>query len=239
MEKIMKNTNVLAAKMAGAGALALLLATSAFADNRPQDGTWRGRTDQRSDRRDGGSRTGRRDDANRGGSYDQGRGNSSRQYRENERVSMQGHISRYAHERGGYRVWIDNGPYGVWVPEARWRNDWRVGININLGGIFRGGTIYSDVYDAPYGNGVYDRNGYRASYVTGYVDRVDYRSGLALLRDARNGRMITLDMRPVDGRSRLDSRDLRRGDRVTVSGSWLRNGYFAAARIDSVDSRRY
>ena len=293
----MKKSNILATKFAGAGALALLLATSAFADNRPQDGTrpdgdYRdGRVsrdsrggnaqsgDHRNDLNRGGSRTQAdtrnggnqadtrnggyqtdtrnrsnqadqaavRNDRNssegsRGGSYDRSRSESSRQYSNNERVSMQGRISRYAHERGGYRVWLDNGGYSFWVPEARWRNDWRVGIGISLGGIFRGGVIYADVYDDPYDdNGGYgDNPGYSNDYVTGYVDRVDYRTGTLSLRDDRNGRFVTVDTRSIDPRySRIDGRDLRRGDRVTLTGSWLRNGLFAANGVDSVDTRRY
>src|SRR5450756_554220 len=308
----MKKSNILATKFAGAGALALLLATSAFADNRPQDGTRPGGDyrdgrvsrdsrggnaqsgDHRNDLNRGGSRTqagtrnggnqagtrnggnqaGTRNGGNqadtrnggyqtdtrnrsnqaavrndrnlnegsRGGSYDRSRSESSRQYRNNERVSMQGRISRYAHERGGYRVWRDNGGYSFWVPEARWRNDWRVGIGISLGGIFRGGVIYADVYDDPYyDNGGYgDNRGYSNDYVTGYVDRVDYRTGTLSLRDDRTGRFVTVDTRSLDPRySRIDGRDLRRGDRVTLTGSWLRNGLFAANGVDSVDTRGY
>lgn len=283
----MKKSTILATKFAGAGALALLLATSAFADNRPQDGTRpdgdyrdgrvsrdsRGGKAQQSDLRNdvnrGGSRTQAdtrnggyqadtrnrgdqagqaavrndrdRNEGSRGGSYDRGRSESSRQYRNNERVSMQGRISRYAHERGGYRVWLDNGGYSFWVPEARWRNDWRVGIGISLGGIFRGGVIYADVYGDPYyDNGGYgDNRGYSNDYVTGYVDRVDYRTGTLSLRDDRTGRFVTVDTRSIDPRySRIDGRDLRRGDRVTLTGSWLRNGLFAANSVDSVDTRR-
>ncbi len=328
----MKKSSVLATKFAGAGALALLLATSAFADNRPQDGTRpggdyrdgrvsrdsrggnaqsgdhrndlnRGGSRTQADTRNGGNQAGTRNGGNqagtrnggnqagtrnggnqagtrnggnqadtrnggyqtdtrnrsnqadqaavrndrnssegsRGGSYDRGRSESSRQYRNNERVSMQGRISRYAHERGGYRVWFDNGGYSFWVPEARWRNDWRVGIGISLGGIFRGGVIYADVYDDPYyDNGGYgDNRGYSNDYVTGYVDRVDYRTGTLSLRDDRTGRFVTVDTRSIDPRySRIDGRDLRRGDRVTLTGSWLRNGLFAANGVDSVDTRR-
>jgi hypothetical protein len=311
----MKKSSILAAKIAGAGALALLLATSAFADNRPQDGTrrdgdhrdrsgervQRDRGDRSAEHADRGNRSGetrsaetyrgereqrpaqsyrgeqrvdgnngyrgeRRDpnayrgdhrDANayrgdhrndgyRGGSY---RGErhapmSYREFHDNGRVYYSGRISRYVHDRGGYRVWVDNGPYWFWVPEARWRPSWRIGFNIYLGGIFRSGVVYTDVYDDPYydGGGYYDdgyRDGYRTEYVSGYVDRIDYRIGSVWIRDDRDGRIVTVDTRALDRYSRLDDRDLRPGDRVTFTGTWLRGGLFSADRIDTINTRPY
>src|SRR6185369_12383799 len=49
----MKNLSRMAVKVAGTGALAILLTASAFADSRPQDGSWRNnRGDSRYDRND-------------------------------------------------------------------------------------------------------------------------------------------------------------------------------------------
>lgn len=225
----MKKTSILAVKVAGAGALALLLAASAFAEGRPQDRTWRD-GDRRGDREE------RRDDRweRRSGSH--------RQYRDDERVRSQGRIRRYARERGGYRLWLDTAPHAFWVPEAHWRRDWRVGVHVDIGGVFRGGTVYSDAYGDRYGDRYddrYDRRDDRDS-VRGYVDRVDYRRETLVLRDLRTGRAIAVDMRAADhGRSRLDLRDIRRGDRVTLVGHWNRRDVFAARGIDAVDSGRY
>jgi hypothetical protein len=252
-EKTMTKNGIQAAKTAGAAALAVLLTTSAFADSRPQQRTWRDgdRDDTRSERSDRSTRddqrrndqaTSQRDrndntSRNNGTYRNEGRSQSSRTYRNNERVQTSGRISRYSHERGGYRVWVGGSPYAFWVPEARWRSGWGVGININIGGVYRDGTIYSDVYNDPYYNNGY---GYSSDYVSGYVERIDYRTGTLDLRDDRSGQYIRIDMRSSDSRyNRLDFNDLRRGDRVTLLGSWVRNGIFVAQAIDSIDSGRY
>ena len=44
-------------------------------------------------------------------------------------------------------------------------------------------------------------------------------------------------MRSLNRRSRLGIDDLRRGDRVTLSGTWIRGGLFDARRIDSIGTR--
>lgn len=302
MEKIMKNLGIWGVKALGAGFI-LLLATSTFADSRPQKGTtadaWRHGKQSRDERRidrgdrqrgtevrqsdraraaeDSRTRASRRSDAdrregraairndeNRGARRDDSRSSEAyrdnrayrnngadrggayrgaQQYRDRGRVTNHGRITRYSHEHGGYRVWLQGVPYAYWIPEAHWRNNWRIGIGISLGGIFRNGMIYADVYDNPYYNdpyygGSYGR--YNDDYVSGYVDSIDYRTGRLWLQDERNGRLVTIDTRSIDPRvSGIDARDLRRGDRVTVVGQWLRGDVFAAGRIDSVRTGRY
>ena len=47
-------------------------------------------------------------------------------------------------------------------------------------------------------------------------------------------------MRDADQRSsRIGLDDLRRGDYVSLSGEWLRGGFFAAYRVDNVRTGRY
>ena len=199
--------------VAGAGALALLLATSAFAA--PQRGNG---------------------DANRGRSDSR-----SGSYRDNQRVNASGRVTSFSRANGGYRVQLDRGRESYWIPESRMRNrgrDLRVGISIVLGGVFRGGRVDVDAVSWPgddgYGrNGRYDRN----DYLRGVVERVDVRDGVLWLRDASTRRTIEVDMRDTRRSSRIDLGDLRRGDSVTLSGQWLRGG-FAADEIESVDTRR-
>ena len=62
----MKNSKELGAKLAGATALTLLLATSAFADSRPQDATWRNDLNRRGAASDRSSGDRRNNNGNRG-----------------------------------------------------------------------------------------------------------------------------------------------------------------------------
>lgn len=201
-----------AVKAAGAGALALLLAVPSFAQSRNS------RDRDRDTRRD-----------------DRGR-SESRSYRDNERVSVQGNIRSFTRERDGYRVQLDRGRDSFWVPQSYFRNrarDLRVGLAISLGGIFRGGSIYVDAVSWP---GERDsRGGYRDSYLSGTVQRVDYRSGLAEVRDDRSGRVVRVDFRD-DRRSRLSLDDVRRGDYIELSGVWS-GGTFAAYDIEAIRDR--
>lgn len=73
--------------------------------------------------------------------------------------------------------------------------------------------------------------------LTGVVERVDHRRGVAFLRDRRGGRAIPVEMVRRNTRG-VDLDDIRRGDVVTFIGDWKRGGVFEAWRIDDVESRR-
>jgi len=229
-------------KVAGAGALTLILAMPAVAQTR---GDW-----QRNDLNRGGndqtySQNERGDQRDNRAYSNNNRGNdrqpsSNHSYRENERVTMQGKVTAFTHENGGYRVRLDRDSRSFWVPESYVRSRGRnvgIGINISLGGIFRGGQIYVDAVNYP--NDGYYGSAYDNGYVRGVVDRVDYRTGIAWLRDDASGRLIQADMRGTSRYSRIDARDLRRGDYVELSGQWLRGNIFAVDQVDSVRTRRY
>ena len=213
-------------RAAGAGALTLILAMPAVAQTR---GDWQRNDGNGRDRAQSISRNGDRND-NRASS-------SSRSYRENERVALSGRVSSFTRESNGYRVRLDRGQ-SFFVPEAYYRShrsNFRLGVSINLGGIFRGGDIWVDGGNYP----EYGGYGYDNGYIRGVVDRVDYRTGIAWLRDDASGRLIEADMRDAGRYSRIDGRDLRRGDRVELSGQWLRGNVFAVEQIDSVRTGRY
>jgi hypothetical protein len=110
--------------VAGAGALALLMTTSAFAAPAQRA------PERRNETRD-----------QRGGSY-----------RDNERVNVTGKVTSFSRERDGYRVQLDRGRESYWIPSSRMSNrgnDLRVGISVVLGGIFRGGRIDVDAVSWP------------------------------------------------------------------------------------------
>jgi len=261
-----------ATKAAGAGAIALLLATPAFAQSR---GDWNNRNNTNNDRN--GQESSQRNNGNRSngnngqanaqrgnqtynntqgsyqrangnqtynntqgsyqrangnqaynnaqGSYQRDNGNRSSNnngYRENQRINATGRVSSFNRERDGYRVQLDRGQ-SFWVPQSTFGNrarDLRVGVSINLGGIFRGGSIYADAVSWPGQYGGYDHG-----FVRGVVNRVDYRTGTVWLRDDASGRLITAD---VNGRS-LGA--LRPGEYVELSGQWIGGGVFDVASI--------
>ncbi len=200
-----------ATKAAGAGAVALLLATPAFAQSR---GDWNRGDNQRPDTRQ--SRDNRDD----------------RGTRANERINVTGRVTSFTHERDGYRVRLDRDNRSFWVPESSFRNrgrDLRVGISIGLGGIFRDGSVYVDAVNWPDGGyGYNDGYGYNRGIVRGVIERVDRRDGMLLLRDEASGRTIRAE---VNG----NLRSVRRGDFVELSGRWIRGGIFG---VDHIDFRR-
>jgi hypothetical protein len=203
----------------------MLLTPSASAEDRHRDGTGR----------DNGSYS-RRDDGNRN--------NNDRRYesRNSNHYDERGRISRFERERDGYRVWL-GGARSYWVPASRLgRHRLSIGLDIRLGGIFNGTYVDVDALGWPgdpyYNDGYYDGGGYGYGdrydgLLSGRVERVDYRYGTMLLRDDRTGRTVEVDMRATAGRRGLDLGDVRRGDRITVAGSWDR-GYFHAYRIDGI-----
>jgi hypothetical protein len=221
-----------ATKAAGAGAIALLLATPAFAQSRGgwnQNNTNNDRNGQASSQRDTANRSSNNTQHDNG-NQTSNHSNSTNAYRENQRINATGKVSSFNRERDGYRVQLDRGQ-SFWVPQSTFGNrarDLRVGVSITLGGIFRGGSIYADAVSWP---GQYG-NGYDQGFIRGVVDRVDYRTGTVWLRDAASGRLIAAD---VNGRS---LRNLRRGEYVELTGQWIRGGVFDVARIDNIGGYR-
>jgi len=215
----MSKSKQLTKAMITAAAFSTLVGTSAFADSRHQDQTWRDNNDR-------------------------GRVELAASH-ENQRITTEGRITNLTRERDGYRVQLDRGGYSYWVPERSVRdrmNDFRVGVSISLGGVFRGGYVNVDAVTWP---GNYRNDGYRdnvrGTVLRGTIERVDYRRDIATVREDRSGRVITVDLARADRgrRSRLDTNDLRRGDVVSFAGDWTRGGVFQANRIDGVNSRRY
>jgi hypothetical protein len=225
----MKSTGKIAVILAATAAVGMLVTTSASAEERHRDGTWR----------DNGGYS-RRDDGNRNNNNyrNESRNNTYRNESRDNHISEHGRISRFTHERDGYRVWLDRGTRSYWIPESRLgRRRLSIGLDIRLGGIFNGTYVDVDALGWPgdpyYNDPYYAPAPYYADggYLSGRVERVDYRYGTLLLRDARSGRVVEVDMRAADRRGGLDLGDVRPGDRITLDGTWDR-GYFHAFRID-------
>lgn len=203
-----------ATKAAGAGAIALLLATPSFAQSR-----WDGNRSNNNDR-------GRQTADTRNGDNRQANNGS----RENQRVTMSGKVSSFNRERDGYRVQLDRGQ-SYYVPRATFGNrerDLRAGVSISLGGVFRGGSIAFDAVSYPAAVAGYG-SGYNNGYITGVIDRIDYRDNTLVVRDQASGSLITAEM-TAGGRSNV--RNLRPGDYVQMSGQWIGGGVFDVVSIN-------
>ena len=210
-----------AVKAAGTAALAMILATPSFAqsrDSRRGNDSDRGRTQTR------------RTDDRRGSS-------SNGSYRENQRVTAEGRVGAFQPERDGYRVQLEGRRDAYWVPRSQFGrgHDLRVGLSVRLGGIFRGSTIYVDSVNWP-GDRGYDN--YGRDFVSGVVERIDFRSETIWLREGRSRNLIAVEMNDT-GRGSRDLRGLHRGDYVELSGRWLRGGGFEATRIEDARNGRY
>lgn len=210
-----------AVKFAGATALAVLITTSAFADQRDNRQNLR-----RNDNRQTATQT---NGSYRDQSPGQYRNDQAGAYRNNQRINASGKITSLSRERDGYRVQLDRGRDSYWIPSSRLGNhsrDLRVGISIGIGGIFNGSVINVDAVNWP-GNYGYS-GGYDQGYLQGVVAGVDYRRDFVTIRDNQSGRLVDVDMRNV----RRDT--LRRGDYVTLQGQWGRGNVFSAYRIDNI-----
>lgn len=214
----MKKSAILLSRLAGFTVAALLLGTSAFADSRPLIATV---SDQHGD-------------------YDR------HDRRDRHDVNIEGRVTNITRAREGYRVELDRGGYSFWVRDLNnYRGGGRhgalrVGINIRIAGTYepRWGYVVADSFDwldeAPLVT--------REMQIRGVVDRVDYRRNMLVLRD-EGGRFVNVDMTRNDrhwNRDRgIDLRDLHRGDRVTLSGSWARRDLFVANHVESIRAGRY
>lgn len=238
----MKSTGKITAIIAATATASLLVTASASAEDRHRDGTWRdngGYSRNNNDRRTESRNDNRHYDSRNESRNDNRRYESRNESRNSNHYEERGRISRFTRERDGYRVWL-GGARSYWIPSYRLGgHQLRLGLDIRLGGIFNGTWVDVDALGWPgdpyYNDGYYDGayGGRYDGYLTGRVERVDLRYGTVLLRDDRTGRVVEVDMRATEGRRGVDFDDLRRGDRVTLAGSWD-GGYFHAYRIDGV-----
>lgn len=197
-------------------AVATLAATSVFADSRPSNETrWRG--DERGEiRRE-------RERESRNGDIRSNRNDRHQPY------YAEGRISDVRKHGNGYRVWVGGARYPFHVPSAHYHRDrYRPGLTIRIGGIFNAGGYY-DYYDGRYDDRYNDRR-YDRDELRGYVERVDHRRDVFVMREERSGRRVMVLMYERDER-------VRPGDYVEVEGDWSRPGVFEAYDVDRI--RRY
>ncbi|MGA8807295.1 MAG: hypothetical protein WB973_05410 [Thermoanaerobaculia bacterium] len=150
---------------------------------------------------------------------------------------VQGRVSRFVHERGGYRIWVDGGRFPVWIPEARIGlfPHLRVGLSLRFGGYYDplGYLEAYDYYNDGYYGGGYGGSAYSSGLLRGVVETVDYRRGTLVLRDDVSGSFVTTLIRD----RRLET--LRPGDYVEIAGDWTRAGVFEGLRLEDTRDGRY
>jgi hypothetical protein len=184
------------------------------------------------------------------GSFDRNRGGNDRSWgnyhsnrpsfdsRGRRDTFIHGRVSRFLHERGGYRIWIDGGLYPIWIPEARISlfPHLRVGLSLGFGGYYdpSGYLEAYDYYDGGYyGGGYAGSSAYSSGLLRGTVESVDYRNSTLVLRDDVTGNFVTTLIRD----RRLES--LRPGDYAEISGDWTRTGVFEGLRLEDEQGGRY
>jgi len=160
------------------------------------------------------------------------------------RVSYEGRVRSIVRDRGGYRVELDRVDYSFYIPNMEvsraprrlWVADLRVGAFVRVTG-YEGRRGYVDV-DGVQWMGGREEGRFERGTLRGTVHRLDLRRDRMTVRDDASGRLIEVDMGRVDRRGRgIDLDDLRRGDRVTLFGDWLRGDFFGAERIEGVHTR--
>jgi len=147
-----------------------------------------------------------------------------------------GRINRIERWNGGYRIFLGGALYPFFVPEARFRlGNWRVGLDIRLGGYYNPLGYYDYYDDAYYDGAYYGGAAVSSGALRGVVETVDYRRDTFVLRDDISGNFVTVVMRGGD--RRFDT--LRPGDYIDVAGDWSRNGLFEAYRADLLEGGNY
>jgi hypothetical protein len=208
-----------ATKAAGAGAIALLLATPSFAQSRSDWNNKTGRGAQTSNARNGSNQANQPNGHTNNQTFNTSRDNRGATAARNDSFNRgqnayRGQADRGQQVRRAEPVYRDRG------------RDVRSGVSINLGGIFRSGAISVGVgsVPAPY----YGIATYNTGFVRGVVDRVDDRSGRLWLRDDASGQEIAAAV------SGYDLRSLRSGDYVQLTGQWINGGVFDVTQIDNL-----
>ena len=261
----MRNGRHLTVVIVAAMAVALLLASSAFADSRHQSWTRHGSSGSHHGSSGGHhfshSSPGRsfhsgptfRGSTFRGGAvFHGGRGVP---FGDGHRFFGRGRIERIVPFHGGYHVFLGGWGYPFFVPYRFW-DPFRFRLGLFIGfpaywdpygyytvyGPYGGGPYYGDggYYGGGYNGGdyradVYDRDDDRIASIGGTVRSVDLNSGIVVIEDNRTGRTITALLPPRD--RRVD--DIRPGDSIALSGDWVRGRRydFDASRLDRFEHR--
>ena len=163
-------------------------------------------------------------------------------------ITVEGRVRDIDRERNGFVIRLDRGGYVLFARantdvrgDSNRRNtrvrDLRPGDWIRATGTTESSRLLevNEIRFLRGDRGPYDRGDRVERTLTGVVTSVDRSRGLLELREERSGRTIIVVARHAEWD---DFDEVRRGNRIVVSGQFHRNGRFEAERID-IDHGRW
>jgi hypothetical protein len=155
-----------------------------------------------------------------------------------DRISTQGQITSITREGDHYRVVLNHGSYEYLVPVATIRNhDIRVGDQVRIGGIVSGDAVNADYVAFSGDTGYATDPSYRGvpygstGWMSGTVINVNRRLNFITIRDDASGLPMKIDVRNMDTKRSVNVWRARRGDHISVNGSWENRETFKASRV--------
>lgn len=152
-----------------------------------------------------------------------------------DRISVQGRITSMQRMGDQYQVNLDHGRYTYYVPVADVHNrDIRTGDQVRIDGFVTGNNTVNAQLVAFAGEPAYASDPYyrtvpygATGWMSGTITQYNRRLGYMRMRDDATGALVKIDTRSVPERLTV-----RRGDHVSVNGSWEQRDLFQATRIE-------
>lgn len=151
-----------------------------------------------------------------------------------DRISVVGTVTGMRMDGGQFAVNLDHGPYTYYVPSAQVHNrDIRVGDQVRIDGFVTGDNTVNADWIAFRGESSYTTDPYyrmvpygSTGWLSGTITEYNRRLGYMRLRDDATGTLLKIDTRSVPERITA-----RRGDHISINGSWEHRGVFQATRV--------
>ena len=152
-----------------------------------------------------------------------------------DRISVVGTVTGMQRmDNGQFSVNLDHGPYTYYVPAAEVHNrDIRIGDQVRIDGLVTGDSTVNADWIAFRGERDYATDPYyrmvpygSTGWLSGTITQYNRRLGYMRLRDDATGTLIKIDTRSVP-----EHIEFRRGDHISVNGSWEQHDVFQATRV--------
>lgn len=152
-----------------------------------------------------------------------------------DRISVTGTVTGMQRlNNGQFSVNLDHGRYTYFVPAAEVHNrDIRIGDRVRIDGFVTGDNTVNAQLIAFSGEPAYSTDPYyrtvpygSTGWMSGTVTQYNRRLGYMRLRDDATGALVKIDTRSVP-----EHLTIRRGDHVSLNGSWENRNLFQATRV--------